>query len=358
MNYLAARSTGNGFWVSSGYTFGASLIWEIAGETEPPSYNDQITTPVGGAIFGEVMYRLHALLIQNLSPGPWREVAAFGVAPVAGVNRAMFGDRFRSDELSEQRSFYTELGAGAGVARATGSEAGPGASALFHISYGIPGDPDLELRRPFDHFDARLGITVGKKVSADILTRGLLFGSRFGGSSSVRGVWGCYGLYDYIAPEVLRASVVAIGIGGDGQWLASRSTTVQAAALVAPSFGADGVTAAPEGERDQHMGPGVVAFLQASAFFANRVRARLEWRQYYIGNLVDTSGTDTLAYAGAAVAVRLAGPHGIGLRATTAHRRAYYTGQPNTSQIGSSISVFYELLGDGLGAAPRPAEAE
>ena len=67
MNYLGARSTGNGPWVSFGYAFGASLVWEIAGETEPPSYNDQITTPVGGALLGEVLYRCHVLIIQHMA---------------------------------------------------------------------------------------------------------------------------------------------------------------------------------------------------------------------------------------------------------------------------------------------------
>ncbi|HEY5467239.1 MAG TPA: DUF3943 domain-containing protein, partial [Clostridia bacterium] len=42
--YGSARSAGLNFWESLGYAFVGSFLWEIAGETGPPSINDQITT--------------------------------------------------------------------------------------------------------------------------------------------------------------------------------------------------------------------------------------------------------------------------------------------------------------------------
>ena len=355
MNYLGARSTGNGPWVSFGYAFGASLVWEIAGETEPPSYNDQITTPVGGALLGEVLYRCHVLIIQHMAPGAWREVLAFGVAPTAGLNRAMFGDRFVSPEFYETRSIYAQLGVGGGAAysKATGQEWVGGGSVQFHLIYGIPGDPDLELRRPLDHFDARAGIVVGTGAAADVTTRGLLTGAKFGGTGDWRGLWGLYGLYDYISPEVLRASTVALGIGGDGQWSVAPAATLEGAAVAGPSFGAVGVTAQPVGERDQHLGPGLMGVLEAKGYFADRLRVTLEWRQYFIGTLVDESGWDDMSYANGSIAFRVAGPHGVGISSTLVRRRAQYTGEPYTHQNARSLAVYYALLGDGLGAAPR-----
>jgi hypothetical protein len=35
-----ARSAGLGYWTSLGYSAGGSLLWELAGETTPPSSND------------------------------------------------------------------------------------------------------------------------------------------------------------------------------------------------------------------------------------------------------------------------------------------------------------------------------
>ncbi|BBP00835.1 hypothetical protein SFSGTM_15430 [Sulfuriferula nivalis] len=53
-----ARSSGLDFWESMGYTFGGSLLWEIAGETGAPSINDLVTTGFGGSLLGEPLFRM------------------------------------------------------------------------------------------------------------------------------------------------------------------------------------------------------------------------------------------------------------------------------------------------------------
>ena len=56
--FAAARSAGLGFWESFPYAFLSSLAWELAGETEQPAINDQLTTSIGGAVVGELLHRL------------------------------------------------------------------------------------------------------------------------------------------------------------------------------------------------------------------------------------------------------------------------------------------------------------
>ena len=68
---------------------------------------------------------------------------------------------------------------------------------------------------------------MGTGAAADVTTRGLLTGAKFGGTGDWRGLWGLYGLYDCISPEVLRASTVALGIGGDGQWSVAPAATLE-----------------------------------------------------------------------------------------------------------------------------------
>ena len=101
---------------------------------------------------------------------------------------------------------------------------GRGRLGQFHLIYGIPGD----LTSSFgDRSTAstRAGIVVGTGAAADVTTRGLLTGAKFGGTGDWRGLWGLYGLYDYISPEVLRASTVALGIGGDELWSVAPAAT-------------------------------------------------------------------------------------------------------------------------------------
>ncbi len=46
--FTAARSSGVSFWWACIYPFMASLTWELFFEIDGPSFNDQITTPLGG----------------------------------------------------------------------------------------------------------------------------------------------------------------------------------------------------------------------------------------------------------------------------------------------------------------------
>ena len=53
MYHGIARSNGQGYWPSVVYTFAGSVLWEIAGETTPPSRNDQIASGIAGSFLGE-----------------------------------------------------------------------------------------------------------------------------------------------------------------------------------------------------------------------------------------------------------------------------------------------------------------
>ncbi len=68
-----ARSTGLNFWESFGYAAVGSVLWEFAGETGPPSINDQITTPIAGSFLGEPLFRMASLLLESDGgrPGFW-----------------------------------------------------------------------------------------------------------------------------------------------------------------------------------------------------------------------------------------------------------------------------------------------
>src|SRR5262249_29882482 len=83
MYFGFARSAGLNYWESLGYTFAGSAVWEIAGETTPPSKNDQIATGIGGAFLGEPLFRLSSLLLESAdgTPGFWREVGAAVISP-------------------------------------------------------------------------------------------------------------------------------------------------------------------------------------------------------------------------------------------------------------------------------------
>src|SRR3954470_8503221 len=110
MYYGFARSAGLNFWESLGYTFAASAVWEIAGENTRPSRNDQISTGIGGAFFGEALYRMAALVLeQGDGQQFWRELAATAIAPSAAVNRYSDRERFGRMLYSHNPAYYSRL---------------------------------------------------------------------------------------------------------------------------------------------------------------------------------------------------------------------------------------------------------
>lgn len=96
--YLTARENGQGIGTSSLFSVGGSLIWEIFGEAELPSYNDMIITPIGGVTLGEPLHRVSSAIVDDRARGlerVGREVLAFVVNPMCGLNRLLRGDSWR-----------------------------------------------------------------------------------------------------------------------------------------------------------------------------------------------------------------------------------------------------------------------
>ena len=74
MYHNMARSAGLSYWQSVAYTFAGSALWEIAGETTPPSKNDQIASGIAGSFLGEPLFLTSRLLLGRRDDGPgfWR----------------------------------------------------------------------------------------------------------------------------------------------------------------------------------------------------------------------------------------------------------------------------------------------
>jgi len=106
-----ARSAGLDFWPSVGFTAAGSLLWELGGETGPPSINDQVTTGFGGSFLGEPLFRMASLLLESGdgSSEVWREVVAAGLSPSTGFNRYAYGKRFDGVFRSHNPAIYTRV---------------------------------------------------------------------------------------------------------------------------------------------------------------------------------------------------------------------------------------------------------
>lgn len=360
-----ARSAGLDFWRSLAYSLGGSLLWEIAGETTPPALNDHINTAIGGAFLGEAAFRMASLLLEGGGdrPGFWRELGAAIISPPTGFNRLAFGDRFDAVFPSRNPEIFIRLRLGAtltsdvdndNLSRDVKRQEG---AADYSITYGLPGKPGYQYKRPFDYFHFELTAVPNAREVTDAIEnvsiRGLLGGRTYDLGDSFRGVWGVFGNYDYFSPQIFRVSTTAVTMGTVFQWWLARHVALQGTALGGLGLGAAG-TVGDRAERDYHYGLTPLSLLGLRLIFGDRAMLEATGRQYYVAGTssnretgVDTShfSQDVILRGSVGLTVRIWGPHALGLQFLVSSRN---TGAPDLRdrhQSVQTVTLSYNFLG-------------
>ena len=347
-----ARSAGLGYWQSMGYTFAGSLLWEIAGETSLPSRNDQITTGIGGSFLGEPLFRL-ANLVRGRSqrPGFWRELSAAIVSPSTGFNRLAYGQRFRTVYPDHDPAIFGRVQFGAMRTSSVRKDptqplARNETVADLSIDYGLPGRADYSYRRPFDYFNFQFTTTTGSRFET-ISSRGLLVGKDFGeGVSPYRGVWGLYGTYDYVFPQIFRVSSTALALGTTLQRRITESSALQATVLAGVGYGAAGTISGSD--RGYHYGLTPQMAAVARYIPGDRAALDLTFRDFYVSRIASTKqgGSEHISRADAQITFRFLGPNAASIRYIWSRRSASVP-EPLGDFIQSrgAVGLFYTYLG-------------
>lgn len=360
-----ARSAGLGYWESSAYTILGSVFWEIAGETTPPSTNDQITTGFGGSFLGEPLYRLASLMLESSAgsrPGFWRELGAAMISPSMGFNRWAYGDRFDGVFRSHDPAVHTAAQVGAMVNASVNSNVNrrrdPEGTeeaieedyqrgevfADFNVGYGLPGKPGYSYKRPFDYFNFQLTASSSNALE-NIISRGLLYGAPYGAGENYRGIWGLYGTYAYLAPQVFRVSNTGVALGTTGQWWASENVALQGTALLGVGYGSGGVINGI-GERDYHRGLTPNAVLAFRAIIGDRLLLEATGHDYYITDRAsEENGSENIARGDVSLTLRIWDLHGLTLRYLVSQRDAEYDDTGDTRQTVKAVTLGYTYLG-------------
>jgi hypothetical protein len=340
--FTAARSAGLGFWGSAPFTLGASALWEIAGETTPPSLNDQVTTTISGIVLGEILYRLAGAL--RAEGGGWNEALASLLAPMGALNHQLLG----TAQVVHPPPSRWQLAAG-GAAYTGPGPSGGGAPLPWgglSFTYGVPGKDGLDLDDPFDHFTVEASWTASAEPAATVLARGLLAGAAFD-ADLAGGLYGIYLSFDLDTPPGHRLSTSALGVGGSarrdlGRGLALEGDAVASAVLL----GAGGsVDRGPDGlGRDYRFGPGEQAMLALRLLAGKRASVGVSLRQYWLFAADGEPGTELLVHGTATATVRLIGPAGVGLEVARYLRRAEL-GPATVQQGDTAVRIFLVVAG-------------
>ncbi|MBB3187332.1 DUF3943 domain-containing protein [Microbacter margulisiae] len=169
LSFTSARANGMNFWQSLPFSAGGSLMWECFMENQPPSTNDFLATTFGGAMLGEILYRLSNSVYDDSKTGSARvlsELAGFIFTPMVEFNRIISGEAFRVRHRPQNTipalppvHLYLNWG-GRFISER---------SHLFQGSYGLAfglrtvyGDPfDESNYKPYDWFTFNLELNVG-----------------------------------------------------------------------------------------------------------------------------------------------------------------------------------------------------
>ena len=354
-----ARSAGLNFWESLAYSNVGSYMWMIGGETDNPRINGQITTGNAGSILGEELYRMGSLVLElgserGAKPAAWREWCASMISPPTGLNRLLFGDRYRWMEARAPATF-TRLRLGQSETAAisdnqanTHDVVRQTATADFAMDYGLPGKDGYRYIRPLDYFSFQMtGAADRSNAVENVMTRGLLIGDKYEAGDDYRGIWGLYGSYDYISPQqVFRVSSTAGSVGTTAQWRLSKKTALQGSALAGLGFGAAGATLNP-GARDYHYGATPQGLLALRLILGDRVMVDTTAREYLVSAFGGSeNGSEGITRVDASLTVRVYGHHALGLQYVFTQRDASYAGLPNRTQSVGVLSLAYNLIGD------------
>ena len=355
MYFGFARSAGLSYWQSLLYSLGGSELWETAGETDPPSFNDHVASGIGGSFLGEPLFRMASLVLEGGGEKPrfWRELAATCISPPTGINRLLFGERFDTVFPSHNPPTFTRLRLGMSTT-ARVSDNGPletynrqQGTFDFLMAYGLPGKAGYTHDRPFDYFNFEFAGGNGKGAFENVMCRGLLYGTDYDVGDAYRGLWGLYGSYDYISPQIFRVSSTALSLGTTAQWWMMPGVALQYSVLGGVGYAAAG-TIAGTGERNYRYGTAPQGLLALRLIMGDRAMVDMNERVYYISDVHGTSpdGHELIGRGNVGVTVRVYGQHAIGLQFTSTTRDSRADGVEDRHQTEEVASVVYTLLGD------------
>lgn len=284
-----ARSAGLGFWASLPYTFLGSLQWELFMEREHPSYNDLITTSIGGIALGEVLFRLSSRLIDESAGGgarAAREGGALAVNPIYGLSRLFSGAAWRQGAARPAHPVRARLSAGVGRIRPGSRDDLEPPSPIFgaRALYGTLAETDEEFE-PFDWFTLEMGLKFhdSRLAAAHLDITGLLTRWAIDCGADNDCAWGLINHYDYYDSPIFNVGTSSVGAGllADFRLPWSLDLFLEGDMGVVALGGFD--SPYPTGvERDYSLGTG--GMLRVTGELAKRHwgRLRLQHTRYYV----------------------------------------------------------------------------
>jgi hypothetical protein len=339
--FSSARYHGHDFYAATAFTMFGSLQWEYFMEAEHPSYNDLLTTTLGGAMLGEISFRLSNALLDPGASGferAARELGAAAVNPVNGLNRLVSGESYRVAGRLERKPpeapLVMRVSSGAVLPYFTTVE-GPDRTARQRVPRGnteillMHGDA-FAAQSPYDYFLFNIGLNLIRDPVAAISARAQLHRLEIYRTPRQRGHLILTQNFDYLDNGIYKLG--ASGLGGGyahvrnwgEKWFHTLHVEVGAIPLGAVSTEYFRVAL-----RDYNLGGGTYAHSRITIGVHNAWFAALVSDRYWIRTRSGTKGDELIGHSRAEINYAPWQKIGVALSTGTydrvAHTRQYGT---------------------------------
>ncbi len=330
--YNAARSNGYNYLVSSVFTFGGSLTWELFMETEPPATNDVISTTISGIFLGEVTHRLSSLLIDDRKTGFERVMREIGIGIIdisRGVNRLFQGKSWAVNNNNYVREPLA-LNAYYGVNwNNYGTKIGTGIAngvAGFGLIYGNPFKEKKREIMDFFRVTGNFNFGAGQPRIGSLEGYGLLYGKTNKSSKKTDNLYGIFHHYDYYENKAYEIGAITFGVG----WFNRYKTSKTSHFLSSINFGLMPLGASKsiyvdttDQERNYSFSGGLNTKLEL--YYVGKwgliyAGYNLYWYHTYVG----ISGNELYGIFRPKIVVNVSQNLGIGVQFLFAHKKGFY----------------------------------
>ncbi len=348
--FNAARANGIGFWGSSAMSVVGAFVWECCGETHPMSFNDMVSTGIGGIARGEMAYRISSAILDNAKRGKGRfgrEFAAFLVDPIRGFNRVVTGDAWdvKGHPADPMDDHPPNLDI---IFKAGGRVMGEGESISHNTNYygfieaavnfGSPWENPR--RQPFDRFDLIASMNFGDKTRlGKLVIRGDLLSKPIG--ESKHNTFAIQQDFDYVDNEAYEFGGQSFGaalqsrydLSPSYQWVSFAQVYGILLGAVNSDYSFLADVAEQERLREYDYGPGAGASWDMFLLRKGVALANLRYRYNYIsvsngstynGDNVGLAAKHNLHQFQAKLDVPIAGRTMIGADGTIFLRQSHY----------------------------------
>ena len=210
--YIAGRANGINFPGSSLLTVCNSAFWELFLETERPSYNDFISTTLGGITFGEMLHRC------SFDISIFNRPVSFLVSPMDGFFM-LFPFKQKVSRPFKLSSLFTSFGTGFVMTDFKNSDDFTSRNMVRAATVNLMADIvygdifGVSTLNPFSQFEASLKLSLSPKYySINLISDGILIGKSIFATAPRFSTLGVSLHYDLLYNNLVAFSSNALGL--------------------------------------------------------------------------------------------------------------------------------------------------